>query len=83
MNATIYTWSYCPFCIRAKATLDKHGVPYEEHVMDGRDAELDEVKRKYDHSTVPIILLDGEFIGGSNELEALARAGSLSGASAG
>ena len=27
----IYTWQYCPFCIRAKSLLDKKGVKYKNH----------------------------------------------------
>ena len=79
MKAEIYTWSYCPFCVRAKELLDQRGVAYEEHVMDGKDAELNEVKRKYDHGTVPIVLLDGEYVGGFTELQAVDRAGGLAG----
>ena len=78
MQATLYTWTTCPFCIRAKQVLDEHGVSYEEIVMDGKNAELNEVKSKYGHHTVPIVLLDGEFVGGCSELEALARQGKLS-----
>lgn len=77
MRATLYTWTTCPFCVRAKEILEDEGIPYEEHVMDGKRAELSEVKRRYDHDTVPIILLDGEFIGGCSELEALRRRGGL------
>ena len=79
MKAEIWTWSYCPFCVEAKRVLDAHGVEYEEHVMDSEPAALDEVKRKYSHPTVPIILLDGEFIGGASELAAVARSGGLGG----
>ena len=77
MRATLYTWARCPFCIRAKELLDDEGIAYDEHVMDGRNKELDELKRRYDHDTVPIILLDGEFIGGCTELEELVRRGGL------
>ena len=34
----IYTWRMCPFCIRTKHLLDKKGVKYIEHVIDGDDA---------------------------------------------
>jgi glutaredoxin 3 len=70
MKAELYTWSYCPFCQRAKALLDERGIEYVDHVMDTKPDELDEVKRKYQHETVPIVLLDGTFIGGFTELSA-------------
>ena len=31
----IYTWRFCPFCIRAKALLDRKGVVYTEYAIDG------------------------------------------------
>jgi glutaredoxin 3 len=77
VHAELYTTSSCPFCIRAKAILDRYGVEYTEHVMDSRWGELRETKRRFGHPTVPIILLDGEFIGGCDELEALASRGRL------
>jgi glutaredoxin 3 len=80
MRAVIYTWSFCGFCVRAKQILDRHGIPYEEHVMDGRIDALVAVKARYRHPTVPIILLDGRFIGGCQELETLERTGRLEGA---
>jgi glutaredoxin 3 len=78
MKAVLYTWKYCPFCVRAKEILEEHEIPYTEHVMDGKPAELDELKRRYGHPTVPIILLDGNFIGGCDSLEQLADSGGLS-----
>jgi glutaredoxin 3 len=73
MRAELYTTAFCPFCVRAKQILDKHGVGYVEHKMDGKPDELRSAKRKYGHETVPIILIDGEFIGGCDELEMLER----------
>lgn len=77
MKIELYTWTTCPFCVRAKDLLKSKGVDFTEHVMDGKDAELNEVKRKYQHSTVPIVIVDGNLIGGYTELAALDRAGSL------
>ncbi len=31
----IYTWSHCPFCIRAKGLLTKKGVEFTEYCIDG------------------------------------------------
>lgn len=77
MKAELYTWTYCPFCIRAKKLLDERGIEYVEHVMDDKPAELDAKKAEYGHSSVPIILLDGEFIGGCSELQELDAEGKL------
>jgi len=77
MKIELYTSSWCPFCVRAKQILDRRGVTYTEYVMDGKDAELDEAKRKYGHPTVPIVLIDDELIGGCDDLSALDAAGKL------
>jgi glutaredoxin 3 len=77
MEAVIYTWTFCPFCIRAKHILTRHRIPHVELVMDGKNAELRAIKARYGHPTVPIILLDDDFIGGCEELEALERRGML------
>ena len=31
----IYTWQFCPFCLRAKALLEKKRIAYEEYAIDG------------------------------------------------
>ncbi len=31
----IYTWKFCPFCIRAKALLNEKGVKFTEYSIDG------------------------------------------------
>lgn len=79
MRAVLYTWSSCPFCIRAKELLERRGIPYTEHVMDDEPVELARLKREHGHPTVPIILLDGKLVGGCDDLERLDRAGRLSG----
>ena len=67
-DIVLYTTSWCPFCHRAKALLEAEGLAYTEHVMDDRPRELDEAKRTYGHPTVPIVLFDGELVGGATEL---------------
>ena len=74
----IYTKFGCGFCARAKRTLDEKGVDYAEYdiTMGGPDkAEM--LRRKPDARTVPQIFIDGEAIGGSDDMAALERAGKL------
>jgi glutaredoxin len=77
MKIEIYTQSYCPFCRAAIELLESSGVEYTHHSMDGKDAELAEVKRERSHSTIPIVLVDGELIGGYQELMKLEADGQL------
>lgn len=67
----IYTTASCPFCVRAKRLLDARGIPYDE-VNVGRDAALRaELVRRTGRRTVPQIFVDGQPIGGYEELAAL------------
>ena len=65
----IYTWQSCPFCIRAKALFDQKGINYQEYSIDGdQEARSIMVDRAYGRKTVPQIFINGESIGGCDEL---------------
>lgn len=75
----IYTWRFCPFCIRAKQLLDRKGVAYEEYVIDGdEDARDAMVARGSDgRRSVPQVFIDDAHVGGCDDLYALERQGRL------
>lgn len=74
----IYTWRFCPFCIRAKALLDSKGVAYEEYAIDGdQAARAAMAQRAEGRSSLPQIFIDDRGIGGCDELHSLERAGRL------
>ena len=74
----IYTWQYCPFCIRAKALLDQKGINYEEYSIDGDPAARSKMSDRSDgRKTVPQIFINNEGIGGCDELYSLESAGQL------
>ena len=73
---TIYTTPYCPYCVRAKQLLDSKEVSYEE--IDVSDRSLRPNMTKITGgTTVPQIIINGNPIGGCDELYALERAGQL------
>jgi glutaredoxin 3 len=76
-SVTVYTTEACPFCTSAKTLLSRRDIAYEEINLardpDGR-AKLIEQTGMY---TFPQILIDGESIGGFQELLAADRAGRL------
>ena len=68
----IYTWQYCPFCIRAKALLDQKGINFQEYSIDGdQEARSIMVDRANGRKTVPQIFINDEGIGGCDELYSL------------
>lgn len=74
----IYTKSWCPFCQRAKALLEKLGAAYTEYDVEADPARLAEmVERSKGGRTVPQVFIDGKYIGGSDDLHALHYAGEL------
>ena len=73
-EVTLYTTNYCGYCTAAKRLLDQLGVGYNEIDVTDDKALRDEVSKAFDgYTTVPMIVVDGRFIGGYRELAALAR----------
>ncbi|MBI4784697.1 MAG: glutathione peroxidase [Oscillatoriophycideae cyanobacterium NC_groundwater_1537_Pr4_S-0.65um_50_18] len=64
---SLFTKVGCPFCARAKALLQEQGLAYEEIVL-GRDATLRSLRAITGATTVPQVFIDGELIGGSEDL---------------
>jgi glutaredoxin 3 len=74
----IYTWSRCPFCIRAKGLLDKKGVEYSEYCIDGDEDARDQMRiRANGRSSLPQIFIEDRHIGGCDDLYALESMGQL------
>lgn len=77
-SVEIYTWRTCPFCVRAKQLLDRKGVAYTEHSVDGDEPARDAMaSRGNGRRSVPQIFIADQHIGGCDELHALERAGKL------
>lgn len=71
-NVEIYTWSFCPFCIRAKTLLDKKGVEVTEYCIDGDERAREQMaKRANGRRTLPQIFIGDRHIGGCDDLYSL------------
>ena len=65
----IYTWQYCPFCIRAKSLLKKKNINFTEYKIDGdEDARALMTKRANGRGPLPQIFIENEGIGGCDDL---------------
>lgn len=74
----IYTSPYCGYCTRAKSLLSRKGVGFEEiDVADDGDRRAEMMQRSGGRRTVPQIFIDGNHIGGCDDLYALDAAGAL------
>lgn len=74
----IYSSPFCGYCARAKRLLASKGVEYIEHDVMADSSLRDEmVQRAGGRSTVPQIFIDGQHVGGSDDIHALDREGRL------
>lgn len=76
-NVTIYTTKVCPYCVRAKQVLTKHGVAFTEIDVSGDDDKRRWLLETTGQRTVPQIFFDDQSIGGCTDLEALVGRGEL------
>ena len=58
----------CPYGVRAKETLEAHGFAVEDRILASR-GDVDAFKAEHDVATMPQVFIDGERIGGSDELD--------------
>ena len=74
----MYATAWCPYCARARALLRKKGVAFTEIDIDDEPARRGEmIRRAGGRTSVPQIFINGEHIGGSDEMAALDRKGLL------
>lgn len=74
----IYTWTSCPFCIRAKALLNKKGVKYTDYDITGdSEARQKMSERANGQRSVPQIFINDQHIGGCDDIHALESKGKL------
>jgi glutaredoxin len=58
----------CPFGVRAKQMLEGAGYDVDDRILASRE-EVEGFKKEQGVSTTPLIFIDGERIGGADDLE--------------
>ena len=76
-NIEIYTKDYCPFCHRAKDLLRVKGAKFTEYDVTNDALKEKEMRDRAGRTTVPEIFVDGELLGGCDDLFDLEAAGNL------
>ena len=69
-SVTIYTREGCEHCHDAKELLKKNNMPYEEHILN-QDYGIKTLVALSGGTTVPQIFIEGEKIGGADNLKKL------------
>lgn len=74
----IYTTMLCPYCWRAKKLLEERGAAFQEvDVMCDGSLRNEMRQRAGGRTSVPQIFINGQHVGGCDDLYALDRAGKL------
>ncbi len=77
-DVTIYTRQGCGYCSRAKSLLTSKQVSFTEHdATYSQELRQEMIGKANGRSTFPQIFINGEHVGGCDELHALERAGKL------
>ena len=67
--ATIFTKIGCPFCAKAKAALEDAGIKFEEIIISNSGITSRTLRAVANRDTVPQVFIEGQHIGGSDDLE--------------
>jgi glutaredoxin 3 len=76
-SVSVYTTTYCSFCVAAKNLLKTKGIPFEEIDVTNDPTARQDIAQRTGRRTVPQIFIGDEPIGGFVELKALADKGEL------
>jgi glutaredoxin 3 len=77
-DITLYSTGWCPYCDRARALLERKGLPFREIKVDEDPAERQAMlARSGGRRTVPQIFIGERHVGGFDDLYALDKAGKL------
>jgi len=74
---TIYTTSFCPYCVRAKALFDRKSLKYEEVNVEDQQERDKMIEKAGGRRTVPQIFIGSVHVGGCDDLYALEKEGKL------
>jgi glutaredoxin 3 len=77
-DVVIYTREFCGYCARAKSLLQSKGVDFTEHDASySPDLRQEMMSKANGRTTFPQIFINGQNVGGCDDLHALDREGKL------
>ncbi len=78
MNKVVmYCTESCQYCRKAENLLKRKGAKIDKMFIEGNKPKIKEMIKRSRRNTVPQIFIDGEHIGGFDELAKLDRKGKL------
>ena len=76
-EVVMYTTAICPYCVAAKNFLKQRGAEWREVRVDLDSAARADMLARAKRTSVPQIFINGQHVGGFDDLVALDRAGGL------
>lgn len=76
-KVVMYSTRFCPYCVRARALLEKKGVEFTDIRVDSEPKLREEMIKRAGRSSVPQIFIDDEHVGGCDDLYELEFEGEL------
>jgi glutaredoxin 3 len=74
---TVYTGSFCGYCMRVLALLERHGIAYTEVSVEDQPGLREELLAKSGRRTLPQVYVGERYIGDADELTAMDQRGEL------
>ncbi len=76
-DVIVYSKEICPYCVKAKALLQRKGVKFSEIKITDDATREEMVQKSGGRMTVPQIFIGEKHVGGCDDLYALEAAGKL------
>jgi glutaredoxin 3 len=74
---TVYTGSFCGYCMRVLALLERRGIAYTEVSVEDQPGLREELLAKSGRRTLPQVYVGERYIGDTDELTAMDQRGEL------
>ena len=76
-DVTVYTGSFCGYCMQVTALLERRGIAYTEVSVEDHPGLREELLARSGRRTLPQVYVGDRYVGGAAELAALDRSGEL------
>lgn len=74
---TVYTGSFCGYCLQVTSLLERRGIPYAEVNVEDEPGLREKLLARSGRRTLPQVFVGERYIGGADEIRALDASGGL------
>jgi glutaredoxin 3 len=74
---TVYTGSFCGYCLQVTSLLERRGIPYAEVNVEDEPGLREKLLARSGRRTLPQVFVGERYIGGADEIRTLDASGEL------